>query len=341
MSRRAEPSLSKHERRRLEAQPWRGPQRHYDIIKEATIAVVVMALLAILLSVLFSSPDKRPVTLRQWADAQPAGFVQVALSELAGTSTTATYGPPFNNASGSVQHLGPVSIQRFFGVSWPIDAPRAFVIDPLKTLPSRHALASAIRSWQVSTRSERTDWTKAYGKVVDGLGLSASVPSHSSPSAGPVPVLLQSLLRMAQSGGLDNALVSHGTFYSSDYSRPLMFLGDSATSQPGSYWNRIVAAEHLLSSQWGVMNETGSWPGQPWLWLYSMWYQVPPMSTSPNVDILVIAIMTALSLGLLLLPFIPGLRSIPRWIPVHRVIWRNYYRRSGSTPEGTAGEPRA
>jgi hypothetical protein len=27
-----------------------------------------------------------------------------------------------------------------------------------------------------------------------------------------------------------------------------------------------------------------------------------------------------------LVPFIPGVRSIPRWIPVHRLIWRDYYR---------------
>jgi hypothetical protein len=31
--------------------------------------------------------------------------------------------------------------------------------------------------------------------------------------------------------------------------------------------------------------------------------------------------------GLALLPFIPGLRSVPRWIPLHRLIWRDYYRR--------------
>ena len=29
---------------------------------------------------------------------------------------------------------------------------------------------------------------------------------------------------------------------------------------------------------------------------------------------------------LLAIPFIPGLRDIPRWIPVHRLIWRDYYR---------------
>ena len=27
-----------------------------------------------------------------------------------------------------------------------------------------------------------------------------------------------------------------------------------------------------------------------------------------------------------LVPFIPGVRSIPRLIPIHRLIWRDYYR---------------
>ena len=310
-----------------EGQPWRGPLRHYDIIKEATIAFVVVAVLAVALAALFSSPDDPPVTLRQWSNAQPAGFTQVALSELQGTSTSARYGPPFNGQSGSVQSLGPISIQKLLGVAWPLHPDRAFVIDPLSTLPTNPALRSAIRAWQGAGPSQRKSWTDAYAKAVGNLGLSASIPSRVG-EAGPVPRLLSSLLAMARSGGLDAALVSHGSFYSSDYTNAIMFLGDSATSQHSSYWNKIVTAEHLQGSQWGVMNETGSWPGQPWLWLYSMWYQVPPMNSSGNADILVVAIVTVLSLALLFLPFIPGLRSIPKWIPVHRVIWREYYRRA-------------
>jgi hypothetical protein len=27
-----------------------------------------------------------------------------------------------------------------------------------------------------------------------------------------------------------------------------------------------------------------------------------------------------------LVPFIPGIRSIPKLVPIHRLIWRNYYR---------------
>jgi hypothetical protein len=36
--------------------------------------------------------------------------------------------------------------------------------------------------------------------------------------------------------------------------------------------------------------------------------------------------MMVLTLGLMFLPWIPGVRSIPRLIPVHRLIWRRRYR---------------
>ena len=64
-----------------------------------------------------------------------------------------------------------------------------------------------------------------------------------------------------------------------------------------------------------MMNETGSYPGQAWLWLYTFWYQIKPFSDTrrANADALIWAIMMVLSLGLVLLPFIPGLRSVPRW----------------------------
>ena len=75
-----------------------------------------------------------------------------------------------------------------------------------------------------------------------------------------------------------------------------------------------------------MMNETGNYPGQPWMWLYTFWYQVPPFSDSDNADALVWGLMMVLTLALLLLPFIPGLRALPRVLGVHRLIWRDYHR---------------
>jgi hypothetical protein len=72
------------------------------------------------------------------------------------------------------------------------------------------------------------------------------------------------------------------------------------------------------------MNETGSYPGQPWLWLFQMWYHMQPgWGNSSNIDLIAIFMTGLATLLLLLVPFIPGLRDIPRLIPVHRLIWRS------------------
>ena len=85
-------------------------------------------------------------------------------------------------------------------------------------------------------------------------------------------------------------------------------------------------AQHLQGSQWGMMNETGNFPGQAWRWRYTMWYQVWPFTHTGNADALVWGLMMLLTLGLLLLPLIPGLRDIPRVVPVYKLIWRDHYR---------------
>ena len=144
---------------------------------------------------------------------------------------------------------------------------------------------------------------------------------------GPVPTLLSELLARARAGSLDGALQAESGFYQTDYTLPLLFVAD------GGYLADKADAQHLAGDQWGMMNETGNYPGQPWLWLYTSWYQISPFSTSGNADALVWGIMMVLSLGFVLLPFLPGIRSIPRYLPVYRLIWREHYRSGvGATP---------
>ena len=132
--------------------------------------------------------------------------------------------------------------------------------------------------------------------------------------------MISSLTSMAQTGGLDGALLGQGQFYNTDYTKPLLFIAD------GNYLADLAGSQHLEGTQWGMMNETGNYPGQAWLWLYTAFYQVPPMNTSSNADLEVWAIMMVLTLALILLPFIPVLRSIPRWSRVYKLIWRDHYR---------------
>jgi hypothetical protein len=50
--------------------------------------------------------------------------------------------------------------------------------------------------------------------------------------------------------------------------------------------------------------------------------------------------MTGLATILLLaIPFIPGLRDIPRLIPVHRLVWRSYYHSGPAAQPGPGPQP--
>jgi hypothetical protein len=337
--------LSRALRGRDETKPWSGGYAPYDLVKEACIAVAVVTLLAVLLTILFSSPDDKPSTIAQWSRAKPTNFATAAAQELAGTSGTAEYGPPYNhNADG--QHAAFIYLQKWLGVSHPIDTANDFVIGPLKTIPGDAALTSAIAQYEAAPAKTQKEWGEAYAKPLEeyetALEEKKAPPSTvkvdeasgsvavQATGAGPVPVMMQRLVRLAQSGGLDGSLLTSKQFFQTDYTKPLLFMAD------GGLLEERAEEQHLLGDQWGMMNETGSYPGQAWLWLYTLWYQVEPFKASENADILVMMVMGVLSLLFILIPFLPGVRDLPRVIPIHRLIWREHYR-SQSAPS----QPRA
>jgi hypothetical protein len=286
----------------VDAPEWKGGHRPYDIIKEGAIAILVVTLLTVLLAVVFGSPDVPAITIKKWSNVAPVDFAQDALSQLNGTSETATYGPPYNHAAVG-QELGPLSIAKWVGVHIPVNTAQDFVLSPLESLPPQQPLSGALAQWRRASSSTHDTWVADYT------------------NAGPVPVMMSSLESMARSGAYDQALVSQNNFYTTNYTLPLLFLED------GNYLGKVAVHQHLDGSQWGMMNETGNYPGQAWLWLYTFWYQIPPFSTSGNADILVWGIMMLLTLGLILVPFLPGIRSIPRKSRVYRLIWREHYRK--------------
>jgi hypothetical protein len=304
---------------------WKGGYRPYDLVKEASIALGVVLALVLLLTILFSSPDEKPSTVQSWARANPVDFVTTATTELDGSSGTGGYGPPYNHAS-SGQHILFVYLQKWLGVSHPIDTAQDFVLAPLRSITGQSALQAAVKAYESASPDQQAKWTTAYENGLAKATANADSTAISVPAGayGPLPTMMGGLLGFAQSGGLDGALLTSKQFYQTDYTKPLLLMAD------GGVLADRAQAEHLLGGQWGMMNETGSYPGQVWLWLYTFWYQIKPFSTSANADILVLAVMGALSLALVLIPFIPGIRDIPRWIPVYRLIWREHYRSLGT-----------
>jgi hypothetical protein len=320
--------MSRESRRREDEsyREWKGAYRPYDILKEATIALGVVLGLVLLLTVLFSSPDDPSSTVKSWSRSNPVDFVTTAATELDGSSASAGYGPPYNHGS-TGQHIGPIYLAKWFGVSQPINSAQDFVLAPLRLLTGHPALQQAVSSYEAAPAKTQTAWTTAYETALGKATTTSSDSISVKPgNYGPLPTMMESLLRFAQSGGLDGALLTSKQFYQTDYTKPLMFMAD------GGVLAARAQQERLLGTQWGMMNETGSYPGQVWLWLYTFWYQIKPFSTSTNADILVMAMMGLLSVAFILVPLIPGVRDLPRRIPIYKLIWRDHYRtlRAGS-----------
>lgn len=308
------------------AKPWHGPVRRYDLIKEFTIALGVIAVLVLGLSAVFSSPDSPAVTFREWAANAPDDFAATASSELDGSSGSASYGPPYQDIPDAGQAIGSVNPAQIVGVHIPIDSAADFVVRPLETIPDpTPQLRIALKAWKAADPDTQVTWaenfTAALEEAPDGDPTRVAKGDY-----GPVPVMVVNLLAYAQSGGLDGVMASdNGHFYNTNYTKSVLFLAD------GSYLEDKAVAEHLGGDQNGMMNETGAYPGQQWLWYNAIWYQFPPFNNEEttmgaSADLYIMSIIGVIGLIMLFLPKIPVLNRIPRWIPIHRLVWRDWYR---------------
>lgn len=295
------------------------PTRRYDLVKEFVIALAVVTVLSVVAALVFSSPDDPAISLQQWARQAPADVVATAAGELAGTTTSAGYGAPYNTA-GTGQTLGPVNLQTLPGVTQPVDSAKDLVLDPVRTLTSDTAAVAAVRVWDAASADQQQAWSTAYSdalaKAPDGDPAKVAGGDY-----GPVPAIAAAELQLADSGSLEGLLTSRTSFFGVDSTKALLLLAD------GTHLEDAARAQNLGGDQWGIMNETGNYPGQPWLWLYSLWYQVPPFATSDNADIQVWGLMILLSIGFICIPWIPGLRTLPRHLGVHRLVWRSWHNR--------------
>lgn len=302
--------------RNVDLAKWSGPKRPYDLVKEFVIALVVVSVLAAGFAALFSSPDERAVTLQDWSQKNPADFIATATGELAGTTISASYGPPYNSAGEGLK-LGPLMIQKWAGVTIPVNPAVDFVAAPLK-FSKDPAVLAALTTWNAANADQQTKWANDYATALGKAGDPAKVTA--SVAYGPVPVMAAGLLVLAQDGLLDGLLTTKATPYPADFTEPMLFLAD------GAYLDDLGAAQHLHGDQWGMMNETGNYPGQSWLWLFSLGYQVEPFKSSNNADVQIFALLMLFTLCFIFMPKLPFINRLPRLIPLHRLIWRRYYK---------------
>ncbi|MDP1721429.1 MAG: hypothetical protein Q8L08_10625 [Candidatus Nanopelagicaceae bacterium] len=328
-------NLAKRSEERLEyLKPFALP---FNLYRSATFALIPLGALILLLAGLFGGPFSSELTLQEWAKSAPADFVYTASQELAEVPGKGSNGPPYNSLDEG-EHLGPINLQRLGGLDIPINPAQEFVIGPLKVSQDegvfaaigelrnlaageqkesfssfvedqKAALGAALGVWERASADQRKEWAKNYLLTLDATGYRQDVADD--PAIGPVRILTQALLYLAQAGILDGLMTTKYSVHPSDFTAPALFLGD------GKYFAEATSNNKFNENKMALTNGIDSFPGQFWLRPYSLWYAIKPFSTSKNADIEVFAIMVIYTLFFIYLPKIPLLNQLPRLLPFH------------------------
>jgi hypothetical protein len=309
------------------------PTKPYDLLREGLIVLGLVVVIVLILAGIFSSPDYPAVRGEDVAKLQPVAYLKTCANILAGNASVQDYGPPYTTNYGNAQQLFGIAPADWWGVSTPIDPSVDFILKPLeRTAVLNPQLTGSLTTYQSATPEQQNAWLSAYLIALDKTTVVNGKVNIPEGNYGPVGPMMDSMLALGQAGLLEGALESSARLpFTIDFTRSLLFFQDDVDSI-------IAETLDMTGEQWGVVHETGNYPGAFWLWPYAFWYQVPPMSTSPNADIEAIAIITVIFLILLFLPFIPVLNSLPRWTRVYRLIWRDWY---SSKRQDNASKPDA
>ena len=172
--------------RRADRAAWRGPTRRYDILKEGTIATLVILVLTFGLASLLSSPNIPSVTVKSWTQVDPGGFLATAATELNGTSGTATLGPPYNS-NGDAQRVL-IAPGNWAGIRQPIDTAQVFVLGPLSSAAANDpALAAALATYKAAPASLRNKWATNYVNAADQGEVRQRPPGDAAGQLRPGP----------------------------------------------------------------------------------------------------------------------------------------------------------
>ncbi len=285
-----------------------GPPMHHvrhAFWKYPVIAAAVFALIVLLAAVL-GSPDWPRDQISTVASQDPGGAVLAFTQELDGTASS----------WGNTSEVGQAPDQ-------------LFVIGPVRAFAPLlgSAAAAAVTRYEDATPAQRRSWSSAYGAALmtitpattGDMGAMATTPSPDyrrlgslAGAFGPVPALTQASLRLAQGGYLDMYLVGQMPGHSEHlatiwlYDEPQML--NTAISQG------------LTDDQWGMVKERG-FPVGPWYLILPAVVHVvlPGGETGLGFTLWNVALALAFLLGV---PLLPGLRSLPQRLRLHRLIYR-------------------
>jgi hypothetical protein len=269
------------------------------------VIALALAVLLGLLGVFAGSPNSPRATIAQTSRQDPGGAALAFTQELAGTSASA----------GNQQEFGPGPPGEVF-VTGPLGS-----FAPL--LGAR--VAAALAAYRAASASQQAAWANNYLMALDKITPSsmeggmetAMSPDYSKIGTlhgdfGPVPTLVKADVQLAQSGHLEQYLEAREPGHTLHlvtiwlYDHPKM-LNDAV-------------ANGLTDDQWGMVKERGYNVG-PWYLIIPAIIHVKFPQGVTGTGFVLWNLLVAL-IFIFVVPLVPGVRSLPRKLRLHRLIAR-------------------
>src|SRR5260370_6245365 len=110
---------------------------------------------------------------------------------------------PYNTGPGSVQSIGPLSLQQAAGVTIPIDVAQVYVLEPLSIAAQTDSqLAAALQTFTHARAQQQSTCEDAYTEALDTTVSNGHVVVPQG-DYGPLPTMLDHLLTLGTIGTLD------------------------------------------------------------------------------------------------------------------------------------------
>ncbi len=283
----------------------RPPERlvRHVFWKYPILAVVLLIVVAVLAAAV-GSPNWPKDTIASVTKNNPGGAIMAFTQELDGTSTST------GNAAE-------------FGVG---DPGQVFVMNPLRQAAPLLGtdVQSAVATYDAASAQQQQAWASTYDKALGtitasgGGAMSAAIPSPDFSKIdtlkgdfGPVPVLVKADLQLAQSGYLEQYLQAVDPGHS--FHLVNIWLYDHP-----NLLNTAVD-QGLTDDQWGMVKERG-FPVGPWyLFIPAVFHVKFPGGATGQGFVLWNLLFAAILL--FIVPLVPGIRDIPRYLKLYRFIY--------------------
>lgn len=273
--------------------------------KYPLLAAFLFAVIAVVAG-LVGSPNWPRDTIAKVSQQDPGGAILAFTQELDGASSSAT------NAQ-----------------EWGMGDPgQVFVINPLRQYAPLLGtdVSIALTAYQDASSTQQQAWASAYDKALGSITPMSNGDSDmggvSSPDYaqigtltgdfGPVPVLVNADLQLAQQGFLEEYLESVESGHA--YHLTNIWLYDHP-----SLLNTAIA-EGLTDDQWGMVKERGFSVG-PWYLFIPAVFHVKLPNGASGLWFVIYNLLFAFFL-LFVVPLTPGLRSLPKYLKLYRLIYR-------------------